>query len=136
MTTATPELVREAISDAVETTGLSCSPYALDTINPPCAHVIPGEYDPRMVFSGETAMRPFIVRAFYPRYATVSQQQQLDELRDPTGAVSVMAAVQDEANWGSVDIDYVQVVNVGGNVEREVGGDIYLTCDFDIEVVW
>jgi hypothetical protein len=128
--------VRDAIKGAVETTGLSAVAYLVDTINPPVAHVFPTDYDPRMVFSSAKATYPFTVRVFMHRFVPTPQQQQLDALKEPTGSGSLTEAVQDSDNWGSVDVDYAQVVSVGGNVEREIAGTVYLTADFDIEVVW
>lgn len=126
--------VRESLVAAVRTTGLPCSDTILDVKNPPCAQVYRKDYDPRMVFAEGKSMYEFGVVVFMGRVVPESSFAALDLYAEVAGPKSITAALQNEANW-TFDVDYVQVVNIGGEQIMEVAGTQYLTIEFDVEVV-
>lgn len=128
--------VRQALAEAVETTGLRCSPYVLDTINPPCAFVERRAMDPRMVFSQSNAVWRFSVRCYFQRTAERSGQMEMDSYCELSGERSLIAAIQDEANWPDDLIHHAAVVDVGDTRLVSHAGIEYLSVDFDTEVVW
>jgi hypothetical protein len=78
------------------------------------------------------AVYPFTVKVYVGRVAEVAGQKKLDELREPTGGIT--SAVEDSDNW-PVTVDYAQVIQVGANNgEARIADDVYLTCEFEIEV--
>lgn len=132
-TTAT---VRDALATAITTgSGLAASPYQLDSVVPPCAHVFRREMDPRMIFTGAKSTYEFGVRIFTGRFDEVEAQRLLDELVETSGERSVVAAIQDGDNW-TATIDYAQVVLIGEPVGRTLADETFMTVDLDVEVVW
>lgn len=125
---------RDGLAQAIEAgTGLRMYAYRGDNINVPCGFVTSGEFDPHMVLgAGREAIYPFTVTIYVGRVAEVAGQKALDELREPVGGIT--AAVEDETNW-PVTVDYAKVVSVGANDgETTIADDVYLTCNFEIEV--
>ena len=125
--------VRDGLAQAVQAgTGLRMYPYRLDKINAPCGFVVSGEYDPHMVFAADKAVHTFTVTVYVGRVAEVAGQKKLDELREPVGGIA--DAAEDLDNW-PVTVDYVRVITVGANDgETRIADDVYLTCEFEIEV--
>lgn len=124
---------RDGLARAINAgTGLRMYPYPTDTINAPCGFVRSDEFDPRMVLGRDKAAYPFTVIVYVGRVAEVAGQKKLDELREPVGGIT--SAVEDETNW-NVTVDYAQVVNVGAaGGDSTNADDVYLTCEFEIEV--
>jgi len=115
--------------------GWRASAYVGDQINPPCLKVARPAFDPRMVFGGSKAAHTFRVHAYASRGATEANEKILDALCEPSGYGSLLEAVQTGTNW-PVTVDYAVVTNVGEVGLAEIAGVEYLTCPFDIEVVW
>lgn len=128
--------VRQALAGAVTQCGLRCSPYVLDQVNAPCAEIDRRAWDPRMVFAQGTGARAFVVRCLYDRTAEISAQKLMDEHMELSGASSLVAAVQDEANWPDNLVHYAAVTSIGDPVEVERGGIAYLCVEYEIEVTW
>ena len=95
-------------------------------------------FDPRMVMSGTKAIHKFRVTAYAPRAESIESEKALDALCELSGSGSMKEAVETSSYWGSVSIDYAQVVNVGETAVVQFGLDAaeYLAVPFDIEVVW
>lgn len=136
MTTSIAD-VRSSLQSAVETTGLRTYAYIQETINVPCAHVAPLEYDPRLVMGESHVHFEFQVRVFVNRAAAVEQNQKLlDEYRDLTGTKSLILAIQDSDNWATpTTVDYMMVTRVGEVTAIEYNGAPYLMFELDVEVV-
>lgn len=128
--------VRPALADALaQIPGWRVTPYVGAAINAPMLKVSRPAFDPRMVFGQAKAKRSFTVTAYVTMGAIEHGEQLLDALCELTGETSLIAAVQDGANW-SVDVDYAVVTNVGEVTAAEIAGAEYLVCPFEIEVVW
>lgn len=134
---ATIAQVRTALASAVtDGTGLRAEPLVLDSVNAPVAEVVRRPMDPRYIFSGTKANYALTVRVYWPRTAERTAQEGLDRLCEIQGPGSMVAAVEDGANWPDDLVDYAQVVRVGAVLAVERGGVEYLVVDFDVEVVW
>lgn len=111
--------------------------YLADTlVNLPAAHVARPGYDPRLVFGGTKQAYKFQVFVYAPRTLDRQVQILLDTFAEPSGATSVTAALQNDANWGSVTVHYAEVTFIGPIKETEIAGVPYFVVAFDVEVVW
>jgi hypothetical protein len=130
--------VRQGLSNALGTVpGWRSSPYVGEQVNPPMFKVTMPAFDPRYVMGETKARYTFRCYAYYTRVAADAAERALDELAEPTGAGSVIAAVQTSTNW-TITVDYAQVTNVGEITVTSFGTDAveYFVRPFDIEVVW
>lgn len=128
--------VRQALADAVATTGLRCLPYPLDDLPVPCAYVDRAEFDPRFVFSQAKASRNLIVQVLLPRDSERAGQIKLDAYCELSGSTSILAAIQDGNNWPDNLVDSASVTSIGDPGVVNVGGVDYLTTVFSVEVIW
>lgn len=129
--------VRNGLADAINTgMALRTSPLVLDSMVPPIAVVARAPFDPRYVFTQSKAAYPFYVRLYAGRADERSAQEKLDEWTDLTGDDSVIAAIQDSANWTAVDVDYAVVTNISEVQTAAIGESVYLTVELSVEVVF
>ena len=131
--------VRDGMAQAItKGCGLRCLSYVADSIPAPCAVISRDEMDPRMVLGKASAAYMFNVRVFVGRVAEKAAQQKLDTLTEATGAGSLVAAVEDGANWPtSVAVQYASVTRIGVVPQVvSVADETFLSVDFDIEVVF
>lgn len=130
--------VRGAIAGAALTvTGLErCDGYILDKIVPPHGQLTTLPRDPRFVFGSTKTVYRFALTIYVQRTSEEAAQALLDGFAEPSGATSITAAIEDETNWGSVDIDYVSVVEISGIGESSVAESKYLIETFTVEVCW
>ena len=132
----TVQEVRSALADAVGTTGLRSAPMWQDTFTAPIAIITRREFDPRLVFTANKAVYEFTVTIYADRTNERAAQVLLDDYCEVTGSGSIVAAIQDEDNWSSVEIDYVQVTRVGEVSGVSQGESNYLIVPIDVEVVF
>lgn len=129
--------VRGILKTCVETvTGLRAYSKIQDSINAPCAHIVPLEFEPFMVVGGSKTVYPFQIRVYTARAPSDQNQALLDGFRETSGTTSITAAVQLSTNWGSVVLDYAKVTRVGEVGVAEVSGVPYLYLELDVEVVF
>lgn len=129
--------VRNGLANAINTgMALRTSPLVLDSMVPPIAVVARAPFDPRLVFTQSKAAYPFYVRLYAGRADERSAQEKLDEWTDLTGDDSVIAAIQDSANWTAVDVDYAVVTNISEVQTAAIGESVYLTVELSVEVVF
>lgn len=129
--------VRDALANAITAgTGLRASALVLDTMAPPIAVVARQPFDPRLVFTQAKAAYQFAVRIYAGRTNERAAQEALDGWCELSGAGSVIAAIQNDANWGAVDVDYAVVTNVGEVQAVAIGESVYLTVELTVEVVF
>lgn len=124
--------------------GLRAKGYADDQINPDEIQIYTRPYDPRMVFGrgadyGKTTYQ-LGARLFTSRQSARAAQKKLRNYMEPTGAGSVLAVLEDDANW-SEDVDDVTVTDVGQPFEYEIQTDTgvivaYWAVDWFFEVIW
>ena len=128
--------VRDNLADICSTlSGWQGSPYVGDAVATGTIKVFRDEYDPRFVFGLAKAVVPFQLVAYLKRIESTASETTLDELCEPTGSGSLIAAVALSTNW-SVTVDSAQVVKVGKVAVVQWGdGAEYLVCPFDVEVV-
>lgn len=134
----TLDQVHEAIAGAVSTV-LTCDPYESDSLNVPCAQVVAPAYDPRLVFSGAKQVYPFKVRVYGSRTIPEATFEEMCKYRGPTGALSIVAAIQNEDLWPDDLVDYAQVQLVGEFAELEIpqGSNAwYIAFEIDVEVLF
>lgn len=135
MTVVTAD-VRMALASAITAgTGLQCDPYVMDHVNAPCVMLGRNEMDPRFVFSATKNSFNFRVTLFVSRQSEVAAQQAIDLYADPLSASGIRQAIENSALW-TVSVDYAQVNKIGPVREIESAGVIYMSVDFDVEVVW
>lgn len=132
----TVQEVRTALAEAIAVTGLRSAPMWQDTFTAPIAIITRREFDPRLVFTANKAAYQFTVTIYADRTVERTAQVLLDDCCELTGATSVVAAIQDEDNWSSVTIDYVQVTRIGEVSATSQGESNYLTVPIDVEVVF
>ena len=132
----TVQEVRSALADAIAVTGLRSAPMWQDTFTAPIAIITRREFDPRLVFTSSRASYEFTVTIYADRTNERAAQVLLDDYCELEGAESVVAAIQDDANWSSVDMDYVQVTRIGEVSATSQGESNYLTVPIDVEVVF
>jgi hypothetical protein len=126
----------EAVAQVLGTIdGLRALPYADDQINPPQAHVLTREFDPRMILGDSKRVYQLAVRVFVRRTDPRSAQRTLRDLMEPSGVDSVRGVIENEDNW-IVAVDYAEVTLVGEPFEYEDANNTYWAVDFDVDVVW
>lgn len=119
---------------AIETvSGLRAFDYIQDSIDAPCAHVVPLEFDPRMVLGETKSEYQFQIRIYAARAAADQNQKLLDGYREVSGATSLTAAVQGNATLAAA-VDYAQVSRIGEVMVAEISGVPYLYLEIDVEV--
>lgn len=129
--------VRVALADVIGyVAGTPASPYLVDSFTTPSFQLWAAEYDPRMVFDRAKVTVPFRARVFVGRTAEIDAQKLVDLYRDPDGPRSIVAAVEDEDNWPADLIDTAYVTLVGEPAVATIADHEYLTCDFEIEVIF
>lgn len=130
--------VRQGLKDAVSTvSGLRASAYKRDTVNPPCAEVTPGEWDPRTVLDADRSTREFIVTLYGGRTSEDTAQTLLDGYCEMSGATSVINAIQSDADLnGGTTADYAQVTNVSELIVVTVGAIDLLAVRLTVEVAF
>jgi hypothetical protein len=134
--TSLADVRRNLATIAGDISGWSGSMYVGDAVSSNFIKVFRPAFDPRVVFGGGKRQLTFRCVAYAKRVDAASSEQSLDELAEPTGDASFLAAVQESTNW-TVDIDYAVVTEVGEvAVAVWTDGVEYLVCPFDIEVVW
>lgn len=128
--------VCEALAGAVSTTGLRCRAHPSDQINTPEGHVMHRPFDPRLTLGGspKRAM-PLRVRVFVTRELRAGHLV-LWDLMEQTGPTSIIDAINDGDNWPDDLVDYAEVVNVGEPVETTNGDTLFVSVDFDVDVVF
>jgi hypothetical protein len=128
--------VREKMKAAIETIdGLRAYDYIQDSINAPCAHVVPLEFDPRSVMGETNSDYPFQIRIYASRAVADQNQKLLDSYREVSGDASITAALQDDTGLDAV-VDSVSVTRIGEVGVVEIGGVPYMYLEIDVEVVW
>lgn len=129
--------VRDELATILSTIqGLTGFAYLSDVLNDlPAAHVAMPAYDPRLVLGGSKQQYQFRIDIYAHRALELDAQKKLDALREPSGATSIVEAVQDSDNW-SVDIDYAQVTSVGEIGSINVAGVDYMGFTVDVEACW
>jgi hypothetical protein len=132
----TVQEVRSALADAIAVTGLRSAPMWQDTFTAPIAIITRREFDPRLVFTSNRAAFQFTVTIYADRTNERTAQILLDDYCELIGAGSIVAAIQDDDNWSSVDIDYVQVIRIGEVTASSQGESNYLAVPIDVEVVF
>lgn len=133
MTIAT---VRAALADAVDSiTGIRCSAYMPDNVNPPQAVVWDTGIDYDIVMGRGADEFQFLVRVYVSRTAEMASQKLLDTLREPSGSSSLKTVVEADSGLAAV-VDYARVRSASPIELVTVGGVDYLTVEFTIEVVY
>ena len=129
---------RSGLAAAVTTgTGIRCDAYETDQVLAPCFQVGRNPFDPRLAQGSQTkAEHHFKLRHYVPRTADKQGQVQLDAAAETSGATSVKVAVETSANWGAVDVDYAEVVEVGEIVSVDRGESVLLMVEYDVRVVF
>jgi len=125
-----------ALADAVGTIdGLRGKSYADDQINAPEAQVFNRGFDPRLTLGG-SPKRPvaLTLRVIVKRVDLRTAQLAIRDYMEQAGATSVLAAVEEPANWPA-STDYVEVTNIGQPFETATAEAAYLAVDFDVDVV-
>lgn len=121
-------------------TGWRGSGYVGDTIDAPAFTTAMLAGDPRFNLGETKQIATFRCTAYVKRTDTIRNEKALDTLADIGGSTSTsfVAAVQASASWGSVTIEYAQVINIGEVALTQFGTDAaeYLARPFDVEVVW
>ena len=127
--------VRDTLATAITNgAGLRAAPLMQDTMVPPIAIVERQAFDPRLVFAQGKAAYQFTVRLFAGRTNERAAQEALDGWCEISGTGSVIAAIQNDANWGATDVDYAVVTNVSEVQAAAVAESVYLTVELTVEV--
>lgn len=136
MTTPTIADVRTSLAKAITIgTGLRSIPYLASTIAHPCAHINPSPYDPRMVLGKSKAQYDFVVTVFVGATSDRGAQVRCDELREPSGTGSLVAAIEDGDLWVA-DVDYAQVTMVGEPTQVVIAEETLMMFEVNVEVVF
>lgn len=128
--------VCDALADAVRhVERLKAKGHVDTTIAPPEAQVYTRPFDPRMVFAATPVQYELGLRVFVKATSIRASQAALRSYMEPTGATSIRAAVEDDANWPS-GVHLVEVTQIGQPSEIELADSRYWFVDFDVTVVW
>lgn len=131
------DAVREALADAVK--GIvkigACDSWFPANINPPQGVVLDGPVDYDLVLGGGLDETMFSVQVYVNRTSDRAAQQLLNEVKAPSGAASVKAALEADAVKTAADVDYVVVRRGSEPKVASIGGGEYLFVEFDVEVV-
>jgi len=113
-------------------TGLRTHATIPDQVNPPCAIVGAPEVDyDRTMGRGLDAYRTTI-RLLVSRATDRGAQNALDAYLAPSGAGSIKTAVEGDQTLGG-NFDVTRVTRAFGYGVYDVGGVLYLGCDFAVE---
>jgi len=129
--------VRQNLADIAETIdGWVGSKYVGDSVDTRTIKVFRPEFDPRMVFGQGKTQLTFRCVAYTKRIDSSASEEAIDALAELSGDGSFIVAVQTSTNW-DVTVDYASVTLVG-ETSLTVSGDgiEYLSCPFEVEVVW
>jgi len=129
--------VRQGLADAItDGTGLRASHYVPEQMVAPIAVVARRSFDPRFVFSQSKATYELTVSIYVDRTNDRAAQETLDGFCEVSGVGSVIAAIQNSANWLNVSVDYAQVVNVSEVQAVGIAESQYFVVQLDVEVVF
>ena len=127
--------VHDALADAIrDGTGLRCLPYLADTIPAPCGHLERDEFDPCMVFGRASSTVPFTLRIYLPRTAEVASQKVIEGYAEAEGGIQ--SALEDANNWPDNLVQSAYVTFIGRATIETVADETFMTCDFNIEVIF
>ena len=127
--------VHDALANAIrDGAGLRCLPYLADTIPAPCGHLERDEFDPRMVFGRASSTVPFTLRVYLPRTAEVASQKAIEILAEAEGGIQ--SALEDADNWPDNLVQSAYVTFIGRATIETVADETFMTCDFNIEVIF
>ena len=128
--------IRQALSDACATiSGLDSVPTASDQVNVLQAVVWREQIDYDLVMGRAADTYNFKITVYGIRSDPVGTQTSFDNLCEPTGATSLKATLETASVAAAAAVDYVRVKTAHPVTQTEVGGLIYLTQEFDVEVV-
>ena len=118
------------MSDALEASGLRCSPVIRETVEPPCAWIVPDDplVDYRETFEVGTDCYHLKVRVLVARVDVRSAQDQMDELITSNSVATTL-----NGNLGGT-VAFVNVSQCGAYGAYPVGDVSYLGCEFLCEV--
>lgn len=113
-------------------------PYVGTQTGHGCIKVFRLSEDPRYVHGQTTRRCVFRCTAYVNAADPAEAEANLDELCELSGNSSFIEAVQTSSNWGTVDVDYASVINIGETFLTTFGDQpaTFLACPFDVEVVW
>ena len=127
--------VHDGLAGAIrDGAGLRCLPYLADTIPAPCGHLERDEFDPRMVLGRASATYPFTLRIYLPRTAEVASQKVIEGYAEPLGGIT--SAVENPDNWPDNLVQSAYVTFIGRATIETVADETFMTCDFNIEVIF
>ncbi len=120
--------IRQALSDALEASGLRCYPTVQEKVEPPCAWIVPDDpvADYREAFDLGTTCFHVKIRLLVARVDVRSAQNQMDDFIDSMPGTL-------NGNLGGLVAD-VNVSQVGAYGAYPVGDISYLGCEFLADV--
>lgn len=127
--------IREGLANNLSLiTGLQCDPYALASPTPPGLQVIPGEIQYDQAMGRGLDIYNLTVQAFYAFTADIDNQQALDELLDPNGAMSVKDAIESDPTLGG-EVDDLHVTDCSGyQIRTRPDNTALLTAEWRVTV--
>lgn len=139
------EDIRQALADRLNTIpNFGVSPYVMTNPNPPCAYIDSGEIEYDEAMDRGLDMLTFQIVVLVGATADIASQKRLDEFREPTGAVSIKALIEEPdadgfRTLGGV-VDDVLVTKVSKpqvyalQTLHTSSTSPYLGCEFTVEI--
>lgn len=126
--------LRQGLGARLQTiTGLRASNYAPDRVSVPAYAIELASLNYDQTFGRRVNEVPFTVRIYTSRADDKAGQDRLDAFIDPTGAVSVKAAIEADTTLGGV-AETCRVVSLDNYGVYEVGGTAYFGAEFSVSV--
>jgi len=127
--------IRAALAEALTAIpGLQASAYQMSSPTPPTAHVLRGAEEYDQSFQGGLHRPTFRVQAFVALSTDQGAPQLLDRYLDPTGDLSVKAALEADTSLGGLVQDLHVTTTTGETLfVRDQGGPL-LGSEWTVEV--
>jgi hypothetical protein len=125
--------VREAIARRLETVGLNVHRHPAESISPPAAVILRGEFDPVIDHQGGNDVA-FTVLLLVQTGTFPEASRQLDTYVDPDSPRYVVPVIEADQSLGGL-VGGIQVNSIGAEQLRDVGGVSYTSCAVEVEVI-
>jgi hypothetical protein len=126
--------IRQAIATNLATiSGLRCSAFEPDNVNPPYAVVTLDSVDYHKAFANGLNTYNFIITVIVGRASERTSQQSLDTYCSPTGSKSIKQGVESNRTLDGLVYDLV-VTGMRNYGSTTISENTYLAAEFDLTV--
>jgi len=132
---ATVEAVCEGLAANLSTIlGVQVSAWMLASPTPPAIHVVPPAIEYHQAMQDGFAELTFTVQAFVALGSDIGAQKRLAQMRAPTGAGSVKAAIEADKTLAGIVKELIVLSSAEPQILTLEGGRQLLVSDFEVTV--